>query len=420
MASLTLFRLPLRHGRLLGSTSGSSRLLMRQYVDVDVQCRRLSSQTSTPSSTATITTATTTPLTHLHGHDLSHPDCNVPPHIAARVGRNLHHQDPHPLFTIQHLIQEYFHDFDHLQDLSQVVSTEANFDSLLIPKDHVSRSKSDTYYLNREVCLRTHTSAHETQLLKEGRRQFLVTGDVYRRDEIDASHYPIFHQMEGVKLFDKSTTSEEEVLEDLKASLGGLATKLFGDVEMRWVEAYFPFTHPSVELEIYYNDQWLEVLGCGVMQPKVLEEGGHDTSKTNGWAFGLGLERLAMVLFEIPDIRLFWSDDERFWKQFKSGQVSRFQPYSKYPPCYKDISFWTPDQGFHVNDLNEVVRQLAGDLAERVELIDQFTHPKTQRESHCYRITYRSMDRSLTNAEIDALQEEVRKIAQDKLQVELR
>jgi phenylalanyl-tRNA synthetase alpha chain len=415
MASLTLFRLPLRHGRLLGSTGSFSRLLMRN--DVHVSCRRLSSQTST-------STSSTTPLTHLQGYDLTHPDCNVPPHIAARVGRNLHHQDPHPLFTIQNLIHEYFHDFDHLQDLSPVVSTEANFDSLLIPQDHVSRSKSDTYYLNRDVCLRTHTSAHQTQLLKEGKRQFLVTGDVYRRDEIDASHYPIFHQMEGVKLFDKSTTSEQEVMQDLKASLGGLATKLFGDVEMRWVEAYFPFTHPSLELEIYYNDQWLEVLGCGVMQPQILQQGGHDTSKTNAWAFGLGLERLAMVLFEIPDIRLFWSEDDRFWNQLESGQVSKFQPYSKYPPCYKDISFWTPTddqgQGFHVNDLNEVVRQLAGDLAEQVELIDQFTHPKTQRESHCYRITYRSMDRSLTNVEIDALQEEVRRTAQDKLHVELR
>jgi phenylalanyl-tRNA synthetase alpha chain len=401
--------------------------------DADVPCRRrLSSQTPT----ATSSLKTTTPLTHLQGYDLAHPDCNVPPHIAARVGRNLHQQDPHPLFTIQHLIHEYFHDFDHLQDLNPVVSTEANFDSLLIPQDHVSRSKSDTYYLNRDLCLRTHTSAHQTQLLKQGKRQFLVTGDVYRRDEIDASHYPIFHQMEGVKLFDKSTTSEEEVMQDLKASLGGLATKLFGNVEMRWVEAYFPFTHPSLELEIYYNDQWLEVLGCGVMQPQILQQGGHDPSKTNAWAFGLGLERLAMVLFQIPDIRLFWSEDDRFWNQLESGQVSKFQPYSKYPPCYKDISFWTTtttptttdgddnDQvvssKFHVNDLNEVVRQLAGDLAEQVELIDQFTHPKTQRESHCYRITYRSMDRSLTNVEIDALQEEVRKTAQDKLHVELR
>lgn len=359
--------------------------------------------------------------------NLESPDCNIPQHIAERVllTPKLYKQSPHPLCTIKQKIEEYFPDFEYVDSKDPIVSTTANFDSLLIPPDHVSRSKSDTYYVDPTTCLRTHTSAHQLELLKEGHTKFLCTGDVYRRDDIDKSHYPIFHQMEGVKVFDDST-SQAEVMDELKNTLEGLAQHLFGPVECRWVDEYFPFTHPSLELEIWYQDDWMEVLGCGVMQPKILQDAGYDTEEHQAWAFGLGLERLAMVLFEIPDIRLFWSTDERFWNQFQEGKIISFQPYSKYPPCFKDVSFWLNHgdgdgtASFHVNELNDLLRQLGGDLIETVELVDQFTHPKTSRESHCYRITYRSMDRSLTNQEIDALQEQVRDKIQAELDVELR
>lgn len=369
-----------------------------------------------------------TPMVSLLGHRLDHENCNVTSNIASRVGTNLHLQDKHPLFTIKRIIENYWSDqdpdFKTVDDLQPVVSTQANFDSLLIPTDHVSRSKSDTYYLDQDVVLRTHTSAHQVDLLKQGIDKFLVTGDVYRRDEIDRSHYPIFHQMEGVKMFQDSdldsSNAEDNIIQveqDLKKGLEGLAKALFGDVKMRWVHAYFPFTEPSFELEIYFNEEWLEVLGCGVIQKEIVKNSGRGDQI--GWAFGLGLERLAMVLFDIPDIRLFWTKDPRFHKQFESGKLVTFVPFSKYPPCLKDISFWVPD-GFHPNDLNEVVRDVAGDLVEQVELIDDFVHPKTQRQSNCFRITYRSMERSLTNHEIDELQEEVRDLTVEKLGAELR
>lgn len=263
-------------------------------------------------------------------------------------------------------------------------------------------------------------------------KDFIAMITFNRRDEIDSSHYPIFHQMEGVRMFTENDflevgaiTPEDKVKlveNDLKNGLEGMARELFGDVEMRWVDAYFPFTEPSMELEIYFNDEWLEVLGCGVVHKDIVNAVGRGDQL--GWAFGLGLERLAMVLFSIPDIRLFWTRDERFHKQFESGEIITFQTYSKYPPCLKDISFWTNKEGdastFHPNDLFEVVRDVAGDLVERVELIDEFTHPKTNRHSNCFRISYRSMDRSLTNEEIDALQERVRDGAVSKLGVELR
>lgn len=207
---------------------------------------------------------------------------------------------------------------------------------------------------------------------------------------------------------------------------------------MRWGNDYFPFTEPSFELEILFEGQWLEVLGCGVIEQQILRDSGH--GEKLGWAFGLGLERLAMVLFGIPDIRLFWSEDERFHRQFQHKDaddlaITRFVPYSKYPPVYKDVAFWLPEvetlevaaeddeaprAAFHENDLFERIRDVSGDLVEEVTLLDEFTHPKTGRISRCYRTTYRSMDRTLTDAEVDALQFETRELLERELGVELR
>ena len=138
-----------------------------------------------------------------------------------------------------------------------------------------------------------------------------------------------------------------------------------------------------------------------------------------GYAFGLGLERLAMILFQIPDIRLFWSQDERFLTQFKEGEITKFKSYSKFPECWKDITFWIPEK-FGDNDFYEIVRNICGDLVENVKLKDTFTHPKTQRVSKSYRILYRSMERSLTNKEVDLLQFQLRDYLQNDLKIELR
>jgi len=257
------------------------------------------------------------------------------------------------------------------------------------------------------------------KLLKEGKRAFLVTGDVYRRDSIDNTHYPIFHQLDGVRVFPEGISCAH-IEADLKDALEGLVKHLFGDVKTRWVDAYFPFTSPSFELEIFFNDQWLEVLGCGVLNTGIMKNCKLETQ--DAWAFGLGLERLAMVLFNIPDIRIFWSTDERFLNQFEFQQGDlrsiRFISYSKYPPCIKDITFWVP-KDFHENSLNELIRNIAGDMIESVKLIDSFTKSPTQ-VSHCYRIIYRSMDRNLTNDEINQIQEEIRKQVVSVLGVTLR
>jgi len=315
-------------------------------------------------------------------------------------------------------------DFKTLDDFAPIVTTEANFDELLIPEDHVSRSPNDTYYVDKGTVLRCHTSAHQAEVLRRKEKAFLVTGDVYRRDAIDSTHYPVFHQTEGVRVFSESEwtssglTALEFVEKDLKESLEGLAKYLFGEVECRWVDEYFPFTDPSFELEIFFKGEWMEVLGCGVMQQKILDDNYGEGYKA--WAFGLGLERLSMVLFDIPDIRLFWSQDPRFCDQFREGDMStKFKSFSKYPPVYRDIAFWLSPE-YSENNFYELLRDIAGDLCEDASLVDSFTHPKTQKTSHCYRITYRSNERNLVDEEINDIQCKVRDQVASKLKVELR
>lgn len=354
------------------------------------------------------------------------PTNNIPDSIFSKLGLQLHQRGDHPIGILKNAIYEYFDvnyssKFVKFDDLCPVVAAKENFDDVLVPADHVSRSYNDTYYVDAETVLRCHTSAHQAGLLRKGYTHFLVTGDVYRRDSIDATHYPVFHQMEGVRVFSpdewSGTDATSYAASDLKRSLEGLAKHLFGAVEMRWVDTYFPFTNPSFELEIYFQEKWMEVLGCGVTEHEILKKNGK--SDCVAWAFGLGLERLAMVLFDIPDIRLFWTTDQRFTSQFSEGRLGvKFKPFSKFPPCYKDMSFWISDS-FTENNLCEIVRAVAGDLAEEVSLIDNFTNKKGM-TSHCYRITYRSMERSLTDEEINQLQSTVRDAVETKLNVVLR
>ncbi|XP_046375480.1 phenylalanine--tRNA ligase, mitochondrial-like isoform X2 [Haliotis rufescens] len=395
------------------------------------------------------------------GHTFSTDDwTNVNQGVLTKLGRNLHMQKNHPLNLIKRRIENFFYKhyinrrsnpiFSVYDQLSPVVTLEQNFDSLLVPFDHVSRSRSDSYYINSKYMLRAHTSAHQRDLMKSGLDAFLVVGDVYRRDEIDASHYPAFHQLEGVRLFtefelfkdvsdstnlclfedgkrltDKQafhTTDAAKLVEhSLKTTLQDLTISLFGkDVELRWTDSYFPFTHPSWELEIKFQGEWLEVLGCGIMEQELLQSA--STADKIGWAFGLGLERLAMRLYSIPDIRLFWSCDSGFLSQFDGVPPEsdvKYQPVSQYPQCTNDISFWVPDS-FTPNDFYDLVRSVGGDLVEQVNLVDEFLHPKKQRQSHCYRIIYRHMEKTLTQEEVNVIHSKIEREAVLLLGVEIR
>jgi phenylalanyl-tRNA synthetase alpha chain len=463
--------------------------------------------------------------------------------------------------------------------LFPIVTTGQNFDSLGFPLDHVGRNRTDTYYINKETVLRTHTSAHQADTFRNNESEgYLISADVYRRDAIDRSHYPVFHQMEGARTWDRQQAGRdgkavadviwedvkrlpkhdiavedpnppfhiernplqsrhapeeaEAIAAHLKRSLEDMVVTIFNaargatdaavpdePLKVRWVEAYFPFTSPSWELEVFWQGDWLEVLGCGVVSQPILDNA--SVPNRVGWAFGLGLERIAMLLYSIPDIRLFWSKDTRFLSQFSESQpIKRFVPFSKYPACFKDVSFWlrsssnaaggaspihppstaatpsptsgstshgqsqisrpsltansevsrsntsaatsSPSPGpasppsssasivegaintvldnsnnpippaatpapaavlpstFHENDVMEIAREVCGDLVEDVRLTDEFVHPKTSRKSMCYRINYRSLERTLTNEETNAMHERLRTLLVDRLGVELR
>lgn len=341
---------------------------------------------------------------------------NISKGISEKLNKNLHNTTNHPIETIKNIIYDYFGEsFVKFDTLSPEVNIKDNFDKLLIPKDHVSRGPSDTYYVDDNTVLRTHTSAHQNELMCEGYKQFLVTGDVYRKDSIDASHYPVFHQMEGVNICEEGMYLAD-VITDLKNNIKGLINTLFPNCEYIMREDKFPFTSPSWEVDVFYNGEWLEVLGCGVIHEQIMTNCGMKERK--GWAFGLGLERLAMILFKIPDIRYFWTDDSRFHKQF-DGSIVEFKEYSKFPPCNKDISFWCSEI-FTENDFCEIVRENGGDLVETVTLLDEFTNPKLGKTSKCYRIVYRSNDRVLTNEEINAIQSVVIERVSTDLKVEIR
>lgn len=313
------------------------------------------------------------------------------------------------------LARPEFKDFDVI-DTPEVVPADVSFDLFDFPADHPARSKSDTYYVDDKHILRTHTTVMWYYYLKEKSVQERMEkgeavgsfshGKVYRKDEIDRNHMNVFHQLDGWYLSpkDKENIGEEE----LKKVLASIAQAVFGEgVDVRFNPDTFPYTHPSLEMEIKKNDKWIEVLGSGVVKGSVLEKFGIDSSKWNGWAFGFGLERLAIVSMDLPDIRLLWSDDERVKKQLKLG--TQFKEVSKFPPAFRDISFVVGD-GFVLNDYFDRVRDLVGMQVEQIELIDKYENAEkfgAGKVSYTFRITYRDLGKTLTSDEVNTLHAKV-------------
>lgn len=325
----------------------------------------------------------------------------IPQSITCKFDCNLHKKEHHPVAIVKQKVVDYLQtatdgSFTVFEDLPKQVGTFDNFDALRIPTDHPSRSQSDTFYVSDTTVLRTHTSAHQHQLLKAGHKNFIVVGDVYRRDEVNRTHFPVFHQLEGVM---QCGNDDPSTL--LRNMLTGLVQSLFPSHAYKINDDYFPFVTNGVEVEVEVGTDLLEILGGGTVHTQVLEYAGLQTNeKLIAW--GLGLERLAMILFHIPDIRLFWTQDQKFLSQFSSNRISTFVPYSVVEPVDRDISFFVnqvSDSGTwtNLNEFYEVVRDSAGDMIESVVLYDKFFHPKTQKLSHTFRIRY-SPVASCTNA----------------------
>ena len=200
-----------------------------------------------------------------------------------------------------------------------------NFEALNIPKDHPARDTQDTFYISDNVVLRTQTSPMQVRTMEKRKPpiRIIAPGRVYRSDAVDATHSPLFHQIEGL-VVDKGIR-----MSDLKGILELFAKKLYGeDTVVRFRPHHFPFTEPSAEMDIQCyrchgegcplckGEGWIEILGCGMVHPKVLETSGIDPDEYSGYAFGIGLERMVMGRFKIDDIRLFYENDVRFLHQF--------------------------------------------------------------------------------------------------------
>jgi len=267
------------------------------------------------------------PPTTIEG--ITHPAdswTNLSPTVVSKLGLNLHLSPDHPLGIIRSLIEAHFDTFTPSIPPSAVVTVRQNFDELGFPADHPGRAKTDSYYVNQDTVLRTHTSAHEIENFHKGLERWLLSADVYRRDEIDSSHYPAFHQMEGASVWTPANISSLPSLNDtlrtkiaaassplivddpthppdpitnpsqpehdpetlnlmidnLKLSLNSLLLTLFrthtdqqGEpLQIRWTQTTFPWTAPSYEVEVLFGGKWLEVLGCGVVKQDTLQRSG--------------------------------------------------------------------------------------------------------------------------------------------------
>jgi len=200
-----------------------------------------------------------------------------------------------------------------------------NFEALNIPANHPAKDEQDTFYINRNMVLRTQTSSVQVHVMENEKPpiRIISPGRVFRSDEVDATHSPSFHQVEGL-VIDKNVT-----FADLKGTLQEFAKELFGaDTKVKFRPHHFPFTEPSAEMDVTCfkcggkgcrfckGEGWIEILGCGMVHPHVLEMSGIDPEEYTGFAFGVGLERIALLKYEIDDMRLLYENDDRFLSQF--------------------------------------------------------------------------------------------------------
>lgn len=301
----------------------------------------------------------------------------------------------------------------------EIISPEIVFDLFNFPKDHPARTQSDTYYVDEKHILRPHTSlmwkyylelpAVREKLEKYGSVGALCYGTVYRRDEIDWQHSNVLHHIDGLYICKKEIAELGQ--SDLEDILWEVAHTLFGkDIKVEFRVDHFPYTDPSLEMNIAWDDKWIEILGAGIVHPQVIKNLGLNPGIYNGWAFGFGADRLVMIKMRIPDIRLLRSDDERVIKQLKDIDHT-YQPVSKYPPVIRDISFIVDKKSFNQYRYYELAREVIGsELIEEMKLLDEYEDEVRfgkGKASYTFRIVYRHLNHTLTNEEVDILQKKL-------------
>ena len=234
----------------------------------------------------------------------------------------------HPITIVKNRIIDVFSKLGFgLSESPEIEDDWHNFTALNLPEDHPARDMQDTFFIQRDpdLLLRTHCSTIQIRHLEENPppAKVIQAGRVYRNEAISSRSHCIFHQVDGIYV------DENVSFADLKQMVLYFAKSMFGKSKLRFRPSYFPFTEPSAEVDIYWGLEtetdyritkgtgWLEIMGCGMVDPKVLENCNIDSEKYTGYAFGMGIERIAMLIYQIPDIRLFFENDVRFLNQFK-------------------------------------------------------------------------------------------------------
>ena len=233
-------------------------------------------------------------------------DSTLPPPRRARGAL-------HPVTRVERDMAEFFSGLGfEIEDGPEVETEYNNFDALNIPADHPSRDLQDTFFVEGGHVLRTHTSPVQIRAMtgREPPFRFIAPGRVYRCDS-DGTHSPLFHQIEGFYVDENATMA------DLKGVLYAFARHIFGEVELRFRAHYFPFTEPSAEIDFRWGDRWLEWGGCGMIHPRVLENCGIDAARYRGFAFGMGIDRVAMDRYGVPSISLLFDGDVRVLEQIR-------------------------------------------------------------------------------------------------------
>lgn len=242
------------------------------------------------------------------------------PAKRSRIGHR------HPNFSVLEEVERIFVGMGYeVVEGPEVEYDYYNFEALNIPANHPAKDEQDTFYINKDILLRTQTSPVQVRVMEQGKLpiRMIAPGRVFRSDEVDATHSPSFHQIEGM-VIDKHVT-----FADLKGTLEEFARQLFGEqTKVKFRPHHFPFTEPSAEVDVTCfkcggkgcrfckGEGWIEILGCGMVHPKVLAMSGIDPDIYQGFAFGVGLERITLLKYEIDDMRLLYENDDRFLKQF--------------------------------------------------------------------------------------------------------
>jgi len=223
----------------------------------------------------------------------------------------------HPLRIVRNNIIKIFRDIGFsIEDGPEIEEDWYNFTALNFPENHPAREMQDTFFISKDpdVVLRTHTSNVQIRLMEKQKppMRVIIPGRVYRNETVSAKSHCFFHQVEGLYI-DKNVS-----FKDLKDTLYYFAKEMFGsDTKVRFRPSFFPFTEPSAEMDISWKNGWLEILGSGLVDPNVLKNCGIDPKEYSGFAFGMGIERIAMLKYGIDDLRLFSENDKRFLKQFR-------------------------------------------------------------------------------------------------------